>query len=77
MAGVGLPVTAIGTDTRLGTLDIMGLNPHFVGDATREMLEDEIESGIKNSDAEWRRLMDLREATARQYIEVFAPHIRA
>lgn len=75
MAGVGLPVISIGTDTRLGTLDLMGLKTHFVGDATSEMLEDEIESGIKNSDTEWQRLMNLREATARQYIEVLAPFV--
>lgn len=77
MAGVGLPVTAIGTDTRLGTLDLMGIHTHFVSDATSELLEHEIEAGIKNSDAERHRLLDLREATARQYIEVFAPFVSA
>ncbi len=49
MAGVGLPVTAIGTDTRLGTLELMGLKAHFIGDASSELLEDEIEFGIKTA----------------------------
>lgn len=74
MAGVGLPVSAIGTDTRLGTLDLMGIKTHYVGDITAEQLEHETETGIRNADEERQRLLALRDEAASQYIELFSRH---
>ena len=75
MAGIGLPVSAVGTDTRLGTLDLMGLKTHYVEDITSEQLEEEIEAGIVNRISERERLLTLREETMDRYIEIFAKHM--
>ena len=76
MAGIGMPVSAIGTDTRLGTLELMGLKTHYVEDVTSDQLEAEIEAAIQSGSAERERLIELREATARQYADVIRPHVQ-
>lgn len=76
MAGVGLPVFAVGTDTRLGTLELMGMRTAFVEDVTAEALEYQIECGIANADSERDRMIDVREQTIRSYQSVFLQHMR-
>lgn len=75
MAGIGLPVSAVGTDTRLGTLDLMGINTHYVDDVTCEQLEEEIETGISNGKQERERFLALREETINRYCDIFSKHI--
>jgi hypothetical protein len=76
MAGIGLPVTAIGTDTRLGTLELIGLKAHFVDAARADELEHQVESDLANAAEERHRLIELREATIRKYGEIFSAHLR-
>lgn len=77
MSGIGLPVVAIGTDTRLGTLDLMGLKTFFVKDVTAEQLEQQIEEGLSRAQQEQERLTVLRENTIRSYGEIFRQHFNA
>lgn len=76
MAGVGLPVFAVGTDTRLGTLDLMGIPTAYVEDVSADAIEHEIESGIANAHAEYDRLIGVRESTIASYQSAFQQHMR-
>lgn len=68
LAGVGIPSIVIGTDTRLFSAKLLGLQTIYVKDAISDILVDNIENLIINSDKERDRLFALREETKKKYI---------
>ena len=72
MAGVGMPVFGVGTDTRLGTLELMGLKTSYVDDISADQLEQELEASMTNYDLEHDRLIAMREQTIARYQALFA-----
>ncbi len=70
MAGAGIPGVHIGTDTRIGTVELLGLPAYFVKRADAGELEAAVEDLVARRDDEARRLTELRERTAAMYKEV-------
>lgn len=77
LAGIGVPSLAIGTDTRLGTLDIMGLRTIYVKQATTDRLEYELSGMLSQLDAERSRLFEVRENAIRTYADLMRNHARS
>ena len=67
LAGIGVPSITVGTDTRLGTVKLMGLEGIFVKEASVEYLEDRLEHLMAIGSAEAERLRDVREKTIFAY----------
>lgn len=67
LAGMGVPSIVIGTDTRLFTAKLLGLNTIYVKDATVENLVDKLNFLMNNSKNEHDRLIALREDTMKRY----------
>ncbi len=67
MAGIGVSSVAICTDTRLLMVSGLGLKTHYVKDATADILEEEVESAVKNLPGEQERLLALQQETWRKY----------
>jgi hypothetical protein len=76
MAGVGLPVFGVGTDTRLGTLELMGMRTGYVDDVSAEQLEHELEAGLNNSDVVRENMIQMREQTVACYQAMLRQHMR-
>lgn len=76
LAGVGVPSVVIGTDTRLGTVELMGLTTRYVKHASAEWMVAQVETLLANADNERERLYELRESTIRRYAELFRTHAR-
>lgn len=76
LAGIGIPSLVIGTDCRLGTIDVLGLPTHFVKEATVEYLEATLETLLNRSTQEAERLRTVREETATRYAALFREHAR-
>jgi Polysaccharide pyruvyl transferase len=76
LAGIGVPSFVVGTDTRLGAVRQLGLPTCFVGDATTEKLEVELEQLLANIQREKERLLTVRDEAIKRYGEVFRQHIR-
>ena len=81
LAGIGIPSIAIGTDSRLGTLELMGLKTFFVKQVTTDLLEKEINLLVERAPMERERLLKVRENTiqtyaglCRQYARKDGPH---
>lgn len=68
LAGVGVPSIVIGTDTRLFSAKLLGLQTIYVKNAIPDILVENIENLITNSDKERDRLLALREETKKKYI---------
>ena len=69
-AGVGIPSVLIGTDSRMGTLDQIGLPTKYVKEAEAAWIVQAIEGLLSNRLLEFERLVSLREDVAGQYGEV-------
>ena len=67
LAGVGAPAVVVGTDTRLGAIETMGLPTVYVKEATADLLEHELERLLSARDAERERLLALRAETLARY----------
>lgn len=76
MAGIGLPVIGVGTDTRLGTLSLIGLKTFFVKEIDVEELAHHVEFVLRNGDEERDRLHKVRENTIKSYSAIFSQHFR-
>lgn len=70
LAGIGIPSIVIGTDTRLGSVEQIGLKALYVKNATAEVLEKELEDLITRSAEEEKRLLTVRDNTIRTYAEL-------
>lgn len=67
MAGAGIPGISIGTDSRLGAIDMIGLPTYFVKHANADIIESQLEELIQRNVMEAERLIALRESTALSY----------
>ena len=76
LAGIGIPSVVIGTDTRLGTVEQMGLPTRFVKEATYSWIVDEVEGLLKIAESERQRLLALRENTIQQYVTLFRDNVK-
>jgi len=72
IAGVGVPVVAVGTDTRLGTLELMGIPSFFAKSVSAELLEIQVEDMLMRANKERERLHSVREDTADRYSQLFS-----
>jgi len=70
MAGAGIPGVHIGTDTRLGTVEEIGLPAVYVKNATTDLLEAKLEELIRRRDDEIYRLLAVREQAALSYVQI-------
>lgn len=70
LASIGVPAIGVGTDTRLGALQAMGLPCFYVKEANAELLEDTLENLVSNRRLEHERLVTLREKTLNRYVEI-------
>jgi polysaccharide pyruvyl transferase WcaK-like protein len=76
LAGAGIPSIAVGTDTRMAMVATLGLTTHFVNDVSTSSLEREIEGLLATRERERERLLDLRSATTRRYVDVVREALR-
>lgn len=74
LAGIGVPSLVVGTDSRLGTVDLLGLPTRYVKEATPDNLESTLEELLKKAPQEAERLKSLREETATRYAALFREH---
>ncbi len=70
MAGMGVSSVAICTDTRLLMVSELGLKTHYVKDVTADMLEEEVESAVRNLAGEQERLLALQQNTWSKYLTI-------
>jgi hypothetical protein len=70
LAGAGVPSVVVGTDSRLGTADQLGLPTHYVKHVTTDLLESEVEDLLGRREAERHRLDALREQTVGRHADV-------
>jgi hypothetical protein len=71
LAGIGVPSLVIGNDTRLGTVETMGLPTLTPKAATAGEIISTLESLIAKGAAERERLRTLREETIGRYADLF------
>lgn len=76
LAGIGVPSLVVGTDTRLGTAELMGLDTAYVKTLSAEEVVERVERLIEIRAAERERLIALREATIREYAKLFRSTVR-
>jgi polysaccharide pyruvyl transferase WcaK-like protein len=69
VAGFGRPAVIIGNDSRIGIARPIGIPAIDSADATMEWILKSLESQMSRRDEVRRRLLDLRESTARQYVK--------
>jgi hypothetical protein len=67
LAGLGIPSVALGTDSRNLMVENLGLPALFVKEANASRILATIAELVHHREAESRRLLDLREATLRDY----------
>ena len=70
LASVGAPVVAVGTDSRLGTLQTLQIPTYYVKDVTTDVLEMELERMIANRASEHERLTTLRNEALARYVQL-------
>lgn len=76
LAGIGVPSLVVGTDTRLGAVEQIGLPTIRAKNASASAIIDRVEALIQNAQSERERLIDLREKTVKQYAEIFQRFIK-
>ena len=72
-----MPSIGVGTDSRLLTLETIGIKTFYVKDATAERLEAELETIIASGKAERERLRWVRETAIEQYSSIIRAHALA
>ena len=76
LAGIGVPSFVVGTDTRLKTVETMGLETAFVKNVSADLLVDASLRLIERKRQEKERLIALRGSTIRQYVDIFHQYAR-
>lgn len=71
LAGAGVPSVVVGTDTRLGTVDLIGLPTRYVKNADSGWLVETIEHQLRVRSIESERLLQIRESTVEAYASIF------
>jgi hypothetical protein len=70
LASIGVPTVAVGTDTRLGGLQAIGLPCFYVKEANAELLEETLETLVSHRRSEHERLVALRDKALSRYVEI-------
>lgn len=70
LAGAGIPGAQVGTDTRIGAIELIGLPTLYVKRADAESMESTLEDLIARRGGEKERLLGLRARTVDLYKEV-------
>lgn len=70
LASIGVPSVGVGTDSRLGTLETVGLPVFYVKKVTADILEHTLEDLIKRRQQEQERLRVLQEKTLEDYRKI-------
>ena len=76
MAGIGTASIVIVADTRMGTVENIGLPAFYVKNADADVLVDTLENMITNREQEAERLIQLREETINSYKLIFERNMR-
>lgn len=76
LAGTGSPIVGVGTDTRLGTLQAIGLPCFYVKEVTEDHLEHTLEYLIARRDEERERLMQVQQEAMNRYVEIVRASIK-
>jgi Polysaccharide pyruvyl transferase len=71
LAGIGVSSLVIGTDSRLGAVEELGLPTLFVKEASAEIIIHHLSELLKKSENEKQRLLQVREQTIKAYGELF------
>jgi hypothetical protein len=69
-ASIGVKPVVIGTDSRLGTVELLGLPHRYVKHVTAAWLEDEVERLISIRAESAESLRQLRQETLSQYTDI-------
>lgn len=75
LAGLGIPSVAVGTDSRILMVENIGLPVFFVKEATSTRILTAIAELLRCRESESRRLLDLREATLKDYEGCLRPFL--
>jgi hypothetical protein len=75
LAGLGIPSTVIGTDTRLKTVEVIDLKAAYVKNVSAEFLVDSSLQLIDRKRQEKERLIAIREETIRRYVDIFRRYV--
>lgn len=75
LAGVGKPSLVVGTDTRLGTADLIGLETVFVEDLTKDTLTNFYNLSNDTIEVEHDRLLSVRNETLKKYKDIIHKYI--
>jgi polysaccharide pyruvyl transferase WcaK-like protein len=75
LAGMGVPSLVVGTDTRLGTVETIGLPTLFVKNAVPSEIIASLEHLIENRVIEKQRLLSVTEETIKSYASVFQSYV--
>tara|TARA_B100000886_G_scaffold338408_1_gene301159 strand:+ start:5217 stop:6359 length:1143 start_codon:yes stop_codon:yes gene_type:complete len=70
LAGIGVPSIVIGTDTRIETIDMLGLPNSFVKKVNAQWLLEKTNILLNQLEEEKDRLIEIRESTIKQYSEI-------
>ena len=70
LASIGIPSVGVGTDTRLKTLETIGLPTFYVKEVNVDLLEERIEHLVKRRTTEAERLKNLRDSALQQYVKL-------
>ena len=76
LAEIGVPSLVVGNDTRIATVETLGLPTMPVKAASAEAIVAQVEALIVKGKIEYERLRHLREDTMRRYAEIFRKHAR-
>ena len=77
LAGAGIPGVQVGTDTRIGAIELIGLPTRYVKRADAESMEATLEDLIVRRAEEKERLLGLRASTVQRYKEVITKAMEA
>lgn len=75
LASLGVPSVGVGTDTRLKTLETVGLPVFYVKEVTVDLLEEQIEQLLKQGTLEFERLRNLRDSALQRYVKILKQRI--
>lgn len=70
LAGIGVPVVGVGTDSRLRTLSDVGIPCMYVKDVSAELLEETLEDLISRRGKEQERLLTVRQDALKRYVAI-------
>ncbi len=74
LAGVGVPSVVVGTDSRLGAAQQLGLPTHYVKSVNANMIVELLESLISRRAEEEERLRAARQVVLERYVQLVKKH---